>query len=190
LLERLLYLAAMSRALVIVDIQRDYFPGGAHPLEAPAEAVAAARRLLESFRASGEPVAHVSHVWDEADATFMRPGTEGVEIHPDVAPEAGELVITKAYPNSFRETVLEEELRSRGVDEVVVCGMMTSMCVDATVRAAVDLGFEATVAHDACATCALEFDGRTVPAAEVHSAFLAALADGYARVASTSEIAG
>jgi nicotinamidase-related amidase len=67
--------------------------------------------------------------------------------------------------------------------------MMTSMCVDATVRAAVDLGFETTVAHDACAPCALEFDGRTVPAAAVHSAFLAALADGYARVASSAELA-
>ena len=180
----------MGRALVIVDIQRDYFPGGAHPLEATEEAVRAARRLLEAFRASGEPVVHVSHIWDEAEATFMRPGSEGVEIHPDVAPLPEELVITKAFPNSFRETVLEEELRARGVEELVVCGMMTSMCVDATVRAAVDLGFEATVVHDACATCALEFDGRTIPAAEVHSAFLAALADGYARVASTSEIAG
>jgi nicotinamidase-related amidase len=170
----------MGRALVIVDIQRDYFPGGAHPLEAPDAAVRAAKRLLESFRASGETVVHVRHVWDEAEATFMRPGTSGVEIHPEVAPEDGELVIAKAFPNSFRETVLEEELRARGVEAVVVCGMMTSMCVDATVRA--------TVACDACATCDLEFDGRSVAAADVQSAFLAALADGYARVALTSEI--
>jgi nicotinamidase-related amidase len=99
-------------------------------------------------------------------------------------------VITKEHPNSFRETALEDELRGRGVDELVVCGMMTSMCVDATVRAAVDLGFATTVAHDASATCELEFDGRTVPAAAVHSAFLAALADGYAEVASSDEIAG
>jgi nicotinamidase-related amidase len=178
----------MGRALVIVDIQRDYFPGGAHPLKAPDAAVRAAKRLLESFRASGETVVHVRHVWDEAEATFMRPGTSGVEIHPEVAPEDGELVIAKAFPNSFRETVLEEELRARGVEAVVVCGMMTSMCVDATVRAAVDLDFDATVACDACATCDLEFDGRSVAAADVQSAFLAALADGYARVALTSEI--
>jgi nicotinamidase-related amidase len=179
----------VQRALVIVDIQKDYFPGGAHPLEAPEHAAAAAKQLLDSFRAAGDPVIHVRHEWDEDGATFMRPGTEGVEIHPDVAPVDGELVITKAYPNSFRETALEPELRSLGVDELVVCGMMTSMCVDATVRAAVDLGFETTVAHDACATCALEFDGRTVPAAAVHSAFLAALEDGYARVASSAELA-
>jgi nicotinamidase-related amidase len=180
----------VGRALVIVDIQKDYFPGGAHPLEAPEDAAAAAGRLLGSFRAAGEPVIHVRHVWDEKDATFMRPGTEGVDIHPAVAPADGELVITKEHPNSFRETALEEELRARGIDELVVCGMMTSMCVDATVRAAVDLGFETTVAHDACTTCDLEFDGRTVPALAVHSAFLAALADGYAEVASSDEIAG
>lgn len=179
----------MSRALVIVDIQKDYFPGGAHPLEAPDAAAAEARRLLESFRAAGEPVVHVRHVWDEEDATFMRPGTDGVEIHPEVAPLEGELVITKAYPNSFRETELEGELRARGIDELVVCGMMTSMCVDATVRAAVDLGFDTTVAHDACATCGLEFDGRSVPAQAVHSAFLAALGDGYATIRATDDIA-
>jgi nicotinamidase-related amidase len=179
----------VGRALVIVDIQNDYFPGGAHPLEGPEEAAAAAGRLLASFRAAGEPVIHVRHVWDEADATFMRPGTDGVDIHPAVAPRDDELLITKEHPNSFRETGLEEELRARGIGELVVCGMMTSMCVDATVRAAVDLGFETTVAHDACATCDLEFDGRRVPAAAVHSAFLAALADGYAEVASSDEIA-
>jgi nicotinamidase-related amidase len=174
---------------VIVDIQKDYFPGGAHPLEATETAVASAKRLLESFRAADEPVVHVRHIWDEEDATFMRPGTEGVEIHSDVAPADGELVITKAYPNSFRETELESELRARGIDELVVCGMMTSMCVDATVRAAVDLGFGTTVAHDACATCDLEFAGRSVPAAAVHSAFLAALGDGYATILATNDIA-
>ena len=178
----------MRRALVIVDIQKDYFPGGAHPLVAPEAAATAARRVLDAFRASGDPVVHVRHVWDEDDATFMRPETEGIEIHPEVAPADGELVITKEFPNSFRETALEGELRARGVESLVVCGMMTSMCVDATVRAAVDLGFDTTVVHDACATCDLEFDGRSVPAAQVHSAFLAALGDGYAAVVSSDEM--
>ena len=180
----------MGRALVIVDIQKDYFPGGAHPLEAPEAAAAAARRVLEAFRASGDPVVHVRHVWREEEATFMRPETEGVDIHPEVAPAEGELVITKEHPNGFRETALEDELRAREVNSLVVCGMMTSMCVDATVRAAVDLGFVTTVVHDACTTCDLQFDGRSVPAAEVHAAFLAALGDGYAAVVSSDEIAG
>jgi nicotinamidase-related amidase len=178
----------MSRALVIVDIQNDYFPGGAHPLVAPEEAAAAARRVLGAFRDGGEAVVHVQHVWDAPDAVFMRPGTPGVEIHESVAPLAGEPVVRKAHPNAFLETSLEQDLRAGGVDHVVVCGMMTSMCVDATVRAAVDLGFEATVVQDACAAPDLEFAGETIPAQAVHGAFLAALADGYADVRSADEL--
>jgi nicotinamidase-related amidase len=179
----------MTRALVIVDIQNDYFPGGKNPLDRPEAAVEKARELLDAFRASGEPLVHIQHVWDAPDAAFMVPGTEGVEIHDAVRPDDGETVIQKANPNSFLDTPLERHLRDQGVDTVVVCGMMTSMCVDATVRAAVDLGFETTVVHDACATMPLEFGGRSVPAPDVHAAFIAALGDGYATVASADEVA-
>jgi nicotinamidase-related amidase len=178
----------VSRALVIVDIQNDYFPGGAHPLVDPEDAAAAARKVLDASRGRDEPVVHVQHVWDDADATFMRPDTPGIEIHESVAPNQGEPVIRKAHPNAFLDTTLEDELRARGVDHVVVCGMMTSMCVDATVRAAVDLGFEATVVHDACAAPDLEFAGETIPAHAVHGAFIAALGDGYAEVRSADEL--
>ncbi len=175
------------RTLLIIDIQRDYFPGGAYPLVEPESAAAQAGRLLEQFRESGEPVIHLQHVWDAPEATFMRPGTEGVEIAPEVAPAAGELVLTKAQPNGFLDTPLEETLRSSEPDDLVVAGMMSSMCVDATVRAAVDLGFSATVIHDACAAPELEFQGSVVPGEAVHQAFMAALADGYARVIGTEE---
>jgi nicotinamidase-related amidase len=178
----------MPRALVIVDIQNDYFPGGLHPLVGPEAAAANAGRLLAAFRQSGEPVLHIQHVWDAEDAEFMRPGTKGVEIHESVTPAAGEPVIQKAHPNSFLATPLEAELRARDVEHVVVIGMMTSMCVDATVRAAVDLGFEVTVAHDACATRDLEFAGAPIRAQQVHGAFLAALSDGYAAVRATDDL--
>lgn len=180
----------MTRALIVVDIQNDYFPGGVYPLDGPEEAAAQARLLLDAFRGSGETIVHMQHVWDAPDATFMRPGTDGVEINALVAPEEGEPVLQKAHPNSFRETGLESFLRERGVDALVVCGMMTSMCVDATVRAAADLGFTTSVAHDACAAPSLTFAEREVAAADVHAAFLAALSGGYARVASAEELAG
>src|SRR5581483_4717415 len=112
----------MSRALVIVDIQNDYFPGGAHPLHEPEAAAAAAAATLARFRAAGEHVVHVQHVWEGPEATFMRPGTDGVEINDAVAPLAGEPVITKDAPNAFLRTDLEAQLRGHGVDEVVVCG--------------------------------------------------------------------
>ena len=181
---------SVPQALVIVDIQKDYFPGGANPLHEPERAVAAARRVLERFRSTGESVIHIQHVWDAPDALFMRPGTDGVEIHPDVAPVPGETVIQKDAPNAFLRTPLERELRRRDVDALVVCGMMTSMCVDATVRAAADLGFAVTVVHDACAAPALSFGGVEVPAPSVHAAFLGALAQGYAQVISAAETTG
>ena len=179
---------AKTRNLLIIDIQRDYFPGGAYPLVEPEAAAEAARSVLDSFRAAGDPVIHMKHVWDAPDAEFMRPGTEGIEIHPAVEPADGELVLEKASPNSFVDTRLEEELRERGTEGLVVAGMMSSMCVDATVRAAADLGFSPTVVHDACAAPDLEFNGVDVPGAAVHAAFMAALADSYAEVTSAADL--
>jgi nicotinamidase-related amidase len=177
----------VTQALVVVDIQNDYFPGGAHPLQGPQAAAEHARTLLGAFRGAGRPVFHIQHVWDEPDALYMRPGTPGIEINPAVAPGGDEPVIQKTFPNGFLQTDLEARLREQGIEQVLVCGMMTSMCVDATVRAAVDLGFTTSLAHDACATCDLEFQGSVIPAASVHGAFLAALADGYAEVKPTGD---
>ena len=178
----------MARALLIVDIQRDYFPGGGHPLVEPEAAAEATRRVMDAFRANEEPVLHLQHVWDEPDATYMRPGTDGVEIHPVVAPQSGELVIEKESPNGFADSRLQGELASRGIDELVVAGMESCMCIDATVRAALDLGLEATVVHDGCAAADLEFEGRAIPAVDVHAAFMAALADAGATVLSSDEL--
>ncbi|MFF2271980.1 cysteine hydrolase family protein [Agromyces sp. NPDC058136] len=186
----------MTRALLIIDIQQDYFAGGRHPLVGPEEAAAQASRLLSAWRERGEPVVHVQHIWDAPDAAFFRPGTPGVEIHPSVAPLPGEVLVTKENPNSFLETGLDGRLRAlaAGTDEpvelveLVVVGMMSSMCVDATVRAASDLGYTVTVAHDACAAPDLEFGGALVPGAQVHAAFMAALDGSYAAVVSTEEL--
>jgi nicotinamidase-related amidase len=172
----------MTRALVIIDIQNDYFPGGAYPLVASDRAVEAAERVLRAFRAAAEPVVHIQHVWDAPDATFMRPDTPGVEIHRRVTPVAGEVVIRKDQPNAFVGTGLESVLRQTKATELVVLGMMSSMCVDSTVRAASELGFDVTVVHDACAAPDLEFDGRFLSGEVVHASFMAALADGFARL--------
>jgi nicotinamidase-related amidase len=179
---------ASSKTLLIIDIQRDYFPGGAYPLVEPEAAAESARKVLDSFRAANQPIIHMKHVWDAPDAEFMRPGTEGIEIHPTVEPADGELVLEKTAPNSFLDTSLEEELRRRNTTDLVVAGMMSSMCVDATVRAAADLGFSPTVVHDACAAPDLQFNGVEVPGATVHAAFMAALADGYAELTSAAEL--
>jgi nicotinamidase-related amidase len=178
----------MSIALILIDIQNDYFPGGRMELVNSMEAAGAAARLLACFRKASWPVYHIQHISAHSTATFFLPGTSGVDIHPGVLPLPNESVITKHYPNSFRETDLLERLKADGIDQLLVCGMMTSMCVDATVRAAFDLGVSCTVAADACATRDLTFDGETIPARHVHGAFLAALGAVYANIRTTDAI--
>ena len=158
----------MSTALVLIDIQNDYFPGGRKVLVNSETAASSAALLLKAFRHAGWPVFHVQHISIQPGAGFFLPNTSGVEIHNSVAPLSDEPIITKHFPNSFRETELLDKLRNSGVDSILFCGMMTSMCVDATVRAAFDLGFACTVAQDACATLDLAFDGETIPACHVH----------------------
>lgn len=177
-----------ERVLVIIDLQNDYFPDGRWPLEGAEAAAANAARLLAAFRAAGEPVVHVRHESLREPAPFFEKGTKGAEIYDAVAPRGGEAVVVKNYPNSFRGTGLDEVIRALMAKEIVVAGAMSHLCIDATVRAAVDLGWPVTVAHDACATKSLIFDGREVAAADVHAAFMAALAFGYAKVSPTDEI--
>jgi nicotinamidase-related amidase len=172
----------VSRALLLIDIQRDYFRDGRHPLVGSDGAADAASSVLAGFRARSEPIVHVQHSWDEPEAAYLRPGTPGFAHDDRVAPAGDEPVVVKQAPNAFIGTDLEQRLRGDGIDQLVVAGMMTSMCVDATVRAAVDLGFGVTVVGDACAAPNLEHAGVRVPGEQVHAAFLAALADGYAEV--------
>jgi nicotinamidase-related amidase len=177
-----------ERALVIIDIQNDYFPGGAMQLESADAAAANASKALARARQEGMPVFHVRHLSTRPGATFFIPGTKGAEIHAAVRPQSAERVIEKNFPNSFRGTELERALKDAGVKELVVAGMMTHMCVDASVRQAADLGYKVTLLGDACATRAQTFGGETVAARQVHAAFLAALNGFYAKVVRTDEL--
>lgn len=178
----------MSRCLLLVDIQNDYFPGGRMELVGMDAAAANARQALDAFRGAGAHLVHVQHISTRSGAGFFLPDTAGVEISESVCPEAGETVVTKHFPNAFRDTALAGLLRERDVDELVICGAMSHMCIDATTRAAFDLGFRCTVLEDACATRDLSWHGAMVPAAEVHAAFMAALAAPFARVIATSDL--
>ena len=175
-------------ALLVIDIQNDYFPGGAMELEGAQAAAENARRAIETFRARGRPVIHVRHLSTRAGATFFLPGTRGAEIQDLVRPHGAETVVEKNFPNSFRATRLQSTLEEQGIKHLAVAGMMTHMCVDATVRHAADLGYGVTLLGDACATRAQTFGGETVPARQVHAAFLAALSGFYAKVIPSHEL--
>ena len=175
-------------ALLVIDIQNDYFPGGAMELEGADAAGARAGAVLARFRQEGKPIIHVRHLSVRPGSTFFLPNTRGAEIHPSVAPRDGETIVEKNFPNSFRGTALQQHLEELGTKNLVVAGMMTHMCVDASVRHAADLGYKITLLGDACATRAQSYGGEKVPARQVHAAFLAALNGFYARVVNTHEL--
>jgi nicotinamidase-related amidase len=178
----------MSRqALIVVDIQNDYFPHGKWPLVGIDAAADNAARIIEATREAGELVVHIRHEFTSNDAPFFLPGSEGAKLHPKVQNRADEPVVLKHFTNSFRETGLKAILDQHGIDHLLIVGAMSHLCIDGITRAAVDLGYKATVVHDACASRDLEFNGLTVPAAQVHAAFMAALGFGYANVVSTEE---
>ncbi len=178
----------MTQALLLVDLQNDYFPGGAMELVGSLEAGIRAGALLQAFRRARRPVVHIQHLAARPGATFFLPGTLGAEIHASAAPLPGEALFQKHFPNSFRETPLQSHLQGLGVTQVVIAGMMTHMCIDTTVRAAFDLGFQCQLAGDACATRDLTWQGQVVPAAQVQMAFLAALDGTFATVLSGKEL--
>lgn len=177
-------------ALIIIDIQNDYFPGGTMELVEPEKAALKAKEVLSYFRENKMPVIHVQHIALQDGATFFLPNTKGAEINSIVAPLANEKVITKNYPNSFRDTKLLEYLHENNITNLVFAGMMTDVCIDATVRASMDNGFTNTLISDAVATRDRELNGKVVPANQINTAFLAglnALGGLYATVLSSDE---
>ncbi len=178
----------MNKALIIIDIQNDYFQGGNCELVNPIEASLKAKELLEYFRENQMPVFHIQHINLRKGATYFLPNTKGVEIHENVKPLENEIIIQKNFPNSFLETNLEVELEKLSVNELVICGMMSHMCIDSTTRAAFDLGFDCIVAHDACTTKDLVFLDKKVNASEVHNSFMSALGTIFAKVLDVKSI--
>ena len=174
-----------KRAIIVIDLQNEYWPNGNLPLENIEAAAANAARVIAHGREAGDLIVNVRH--EMQGAPVFVPGSKGVEINNAVAPGEGEPVITKNFPNAFRETGLKTLLEEKGIEEVVAIGAMSHTCVDATVRAANDVGYKTVTVHDACATRDLAFNGTTVPAAHVHAALMAAFAFAYGEVISTGD---
>jgi nicotinamidase-related amidase len=178
----------MSIGLILIDIQNDYFPSGKMELDNSEQAGKVVAQILIFFRNEKLPIFHIQHISTRPNATFFLPNTLGVQIHEGVQPINGEMKIIKHYPNSSRETELLPQLKKQNIQQLVIIGMMTHMCVDATTRAATDYGYECLIAHDACATRSLKFGNREVSAVDVHTAFLAALNGSYGKVMASEDI--
>ena len=171
------FLIGQKTALLIVDVQEFYFPGGRMQLENPELAGMNAGLLLDHFRNNEMLVYHVRHNFEP-----------GGDIHPYVKPIEGEAVISKDQVNAFAGTGLLEMMQRDSVEQLVICGMQTHMCMEAAVRAAHDYGFTCLVASDACATRALQFEEHIISAKNVHYSTLNTLQGSYARVITTDAI--
>jgi nicotinamidase-related amidase len=176
-----------NRALIVVDIQNDYFPGGDWELSGIESAADNAAKLIAAARKNGDTIVHIRHEFPSNEAPFFRPGSKGAQTNEKVSAKDQEKVIVKNHVNSFRNTELKELLDSKQIEELVICGAMSHMCIDAITRAAADFGFKVTVIHDACASRDLEFEGVKVPAKQVHAAFMASLGFAYATMSSTEQ---
>ena len=176
-----------NQALLVVDIQNDYFPGGKWTLHGMDAAAANAARLITAARTAGDLVIHIRHEFPTVEAPFFAPGSPGAQIHSSVQNREDEDVIVKNQINAFRDTKLKEILDQNGIRDVVICGAMGHMCIDAVTRAANDFGYNCILIHDACASRELEFNGMKIPPEHVHAAFMAALGFAYAKAMSTNE---
>lgn len=177
----------MNKALIIIDIQNDYFKNGKFELVNADDALEKARLLSDYFHENSWPVFLVQHI-SSKDGKFFIPETDGVNIHSKLCGCATDIVIKKNYPNSFLKTNLKEELDRRNIDELYVCGMMTHMCVDTTVRAASDYGYKVTLFSDACATRDLSIGEKVIDASYVQDTYMASLSGMFAKVVTTDNI--
>ncbi len=177
----------MKTALLLIDIQNDYFKGGRSELVKPLDALCNAEKALKIAREKEMPIIHVQHINTREGASFFLPNTKGVEIHEKLSPLENEHVVVKHYPNSFFETNLIEIIKQNNIEKLVVCGMMSHMCIDTTVRAASDYRLSVTLLEDACTTKDLSYHGETVAAEVVHKSFMAALNGMFATLIKTSD---
>ena len=179
----------MKTALILIDIQNDYFEGGKSELYQSENAMQNAEKILQLFRQHKLPIFHVQHINTFENAPFFSQNSYGAEIYDKVKPlaETNEKLIIKHVPNAFFDTSLKVDLVDKGIEHIVICGMMTHMCIDTTVRAAKDLGFIVTLLNDACTTKDLEINDEVIPAQIAHKAFMASLNGVFANVQMTDD---
>jgi nicotinamidase-related amidase len=164
--------AKMSRALLVIDVQNEYFTG-ALPITHP---VGHLDRILEVMDAAAGriPTVVIQHHFEGGDKPIFRKGTSEWQLHPEVAGRPRDLLIEKTLPGSFTGTPLEEWLRARGITTVTIAGYMTHMCCDTTARQAVHRGFKAEFLRDATGTLPLSNSAGQVTAEELHRSILCA----------------
>ena len=177
----------MKKALIIIDLQNDYFEGGSMELQNVNEVLTQINKLIQFARKEKYKIYFVQHFAIKEGATFFVANTNGVKLHKRLDFQ-NDMIIKKNYPNSFRDTNLQNELQKESINDLIICGAMTHMCIDTTVRAGFDLGYKIKLVSDACATKDLIFEDNIIKAQDVHGSFLSALGAVFCEVIDTEEI--
>ena len=166
--------AVAQRALVVIDVQKDYFPGGVWALPDAERTLPHIASLIERSRSRGEPVVFIQHVTPAGSPVFAQ-GTPGMEFAAGLDVRPGDPVFQKRHPSSFQDTGLAAWISKEGVRELDVCGYMTHMCCDTTTRESYSRGFSVRLFSDATAARELVVEGSKMPHDTVHRVSLGAL---------------
>jgi nicotinamidase-related amidase len=144
-----------KRALIVIDVQNDYFPDGKFPLHNAEATLDAVLTAAAAARAQGVPVVFVRHVADETrgPAPFFSPGSRGAALHPRLAAVVADAPqIVKTHADAFFRTDLEETLAAHEVEELLLCGMMTQNCVTHTALSKAAEKYRTVILSDCCCT--------------------------------------
>ena len=174
-----------QRALIVIDVQNEYFPGGAWALPDASRTLPNILRLIEQARERGEAVVFIRHVTPENSPVFAR-GTPGSELRKELAVRVEDPVFEKAHPSSFQGTGLADWLAARGIKALDICGYMTQMCCDTTTREAYSRGYAVRLFSDATCAKNLEINGEVIPHTVVYKTHLASLSS-FAKVVTTDK---
>jgi nicotinamidase-related amidase len=178
-----------KRALIVIDVQNEYFADGALPISDPPSETSLANigRAMDAAAASGVPVIVVRHGDSEPGAASFATGSKTWQLHPEIGRRAHDHLIEKTLPGSFTGTSLGDVLDEAGVDTVSITGYMTHMCVDTTARQAAHRGMSVEILHDATGSLSLENSGGSASGEELHRATLVAQGQFFADVLSTDD---
>lgn len=177
----------MKRALLVIDVQNEYFAGGSLPITYPQDSLRRITDAMDGAAEAGIPIVIIQHGSDAPEATAFKKGTRGWQIRPEVDFRKRAVVIEKSLPGAFTGTELEDWLKQNGIDTLVICGYMTQMCCDTTARQAVHLGYQVEFLSDATGTLDLSNEAGSVKAEELHRAILVTQQARFSRVLSVQD---
>ncbi len=162
----------MKRALLVIDVQNEYFEGGALPISHPSDHFQNILEVMDAAHAAGVTTVVVRHHQPAPDSPLFCKGSKHWELHPEVAKRPYDLLLDKTLPGSFTGTQLETYLRERGIDTVTISGYMTQICCDTTARQAMHRGFKVEFLSDATGTLDLENRAGSIKANDLQKAIL------------------